>query len=68
MRITYCAERGFHDPAASLAAAIEKRFDLSCELIEGRDGIYEVVLGDVVVFSNRGKRGKLFGTSRPQAA
>lgn len=37
-----------------LAAAINKKFGLKAELIEGHNGIYEVAVNDEVIFTNQG--------------
>jgi hypothetical protein len=39
--------------AASLAAAIKNRFGLEAELIEGHDGIYEIIVNKTLVYTNQ---------------
>ncbi|MBN1219720.1 MAG: Rdx family protein [Anaerolineae bacterium] len=39
--------------AAGLAAAIEHKFGLQAELIEGRHGIYEIAVNGKLVYSNQ---------------
>jgi hypothetical protein len=39
--------------AASMAAAIENKFGLRAELVEGHDGIYEIAVNGRLVYSNQ---------------
>ena len=39
--------------AASLAATIENTFGLQAEFIEGHNGIYEIVVNDKIVYTNK---------------
>ncbi len=45
--------------ASSLAAAIEKTFGITAELLEGHDGIYEVAINGHTVYTNQKKCGQL---------
>jgi hypothetical protein len=38
--------------ATSLAASIKNKFGLQADLIQGHDGIYEIVVNDTLVYSN----------------
>ena len=37
---------------------IEEKFGLKAGLVEGHDGIYEIMVNDEVIFTNRGKCGQ----------
>jgi len=39
--------------ATSLAASIEQKFGLQAKLIQGHDGIYEIVVNNRLVYSNQ---------------
>ena len=45
--------------ASSLAAAIEERFRFNTTLKEGHGGIFEVSVGEELVYTNRGACGQL---------
>lgn len=38
--------------AAGLAAAIKNKFGLQADLIQGHDGIYEIMVNETLVYSN----------------
>jgi len=52
--IEYCVQWNYKPRAVSLAAAVEKAFETSPALIEGRGGVFEIRLDDDLVFSKKG--------------
>jgi selT/selW/selH-like putative selenoprotein len=59
IKITYCTECDYEPLAEKLAAAIRSRFGLATHLEAGHDGIYQVSLGDHVVYNNLERGGQL---------
>jgi len=47
--IVYCKPCGYLKRAADAAAALEKKFGVTAELVPGKGGIFEVRVGDKVV-------------------
>ena len=52
-------EWGYLAPAASLAAALLDTFGVTAELVEGHNGVYDVMYGEREVYSNRNALGKV---------
>ena len=53
--ITYCGRWKYLPQASSLAAEIKKTLGIESELIEGKNGIFDVTADDQVVFSKYDK-------------
>ena len=51
--IVYCVEWNYYPRAASLAEAIKNGTDYETVLVPGRGGIFEVRMGDNLVFSKK---------------
>ena len=49
--ITYCGRWKYLPKASSLAAVIKTKVECTLELIEGSNGIFDVVANDVLIFS-----------------
>jgi predicted Rdx family selenoprotein len=59
LKIKYCVEWGYLKPAASLADAISETFGVKAELIEEHNGIFEILYGNIELYSNREDRSKV---------
>lgn len=51
IEITYCGKWNYQPKAASLAAAISNELDVEAKLIEGQNGIFDVVADNNLIFS-----------------
>ncbi len=49
--ITYCTARDCPPQATSLAAKIWKEYGVESDLIEGIDGVFDVLAGEELIFS-----------------
>ena len=49
--ITYCVPWNYLPQATSLAARIKKEFGIEPELIKGKNGIFDVVADENLIFS-----------------
>lgn len=59
VKIIYCVECDLEPEARRLATAIKNRFGLEATLEEGHDGIFEVRMGDHVLYNNLAQGGQL---------
>ena len=51
--ITYCVPWNYLPEATSLAAALSDDLGVEVELIEGKNGIFDVVVGSDLIFSKQ---------------
>ncbi len=59
VKIVYCVECDLEPEARRLATAITDRFGLKVALEEGHDGIFEVRIGDHILYDNLAQGGQL---------
>jgi len=51
--IEYCTSWGYYPRAAGLAAEIQKKFGIAPQLIRGRGGVFEITMGNDLLFSKK---------------
>jgi len=51
--IEYCTSWNYYPRAASLAAEIEQKLGIQPQLIRGRGGVFEVTVGNDLIFSKK---------------
>lgn len=51
--IEFCNQWGYRPRAVSLAAKVEKQFDVKVEMIPSSGGVFEVVADDKLIYSKK---------------
>ena len=62
VEIRHCLDAEFVEAAANLAAGIKKKINVDAVLVEGRPGIYEVLLNGRIIYTNGARSGTPPGT------